>query len=66
MHKLEVTSLHGLMGESLSLISRVMPAQNAAEWLNNIEQNMRTSVNTSLAACVKARLNDSKTTFCIL
>ena len=60
VHKLEVTSLQGMLGETLSLISRVEPSSKATEWLTNLEQNMQTSLNTSLEACIRARIDDSK------
>ncbi len=59
-HKLEVTTIHGALGESLPLHARVPTAQKATRWLSTLESHMKTTLNTVMEACVQARLEDGE------
>ena len=59
-HKLEVTQLHGVLGEEVTLYTRLESSHSATKWLSVLEQHMKTTLQLMLEACVQARLEDGR------
>ena len=56
--KLEVTKIVGLMGEELTLFTRLKAIPHATKWLATLEKYMKTTMLTIMEACIQARLED--------
>lgn len=59
-HQLEVTAMHGRLGEELPLVERLPAHTDATKWLSSLEQLMRTSLQTLIEECVIARFDGGK------
>ncbi|XP_064648692.1 dynein axonemal heavy chain 6-like isoform X2 [Lineus longissimus] len=57
-HVMEVTALHGILGETVPLTTRIEAMTNAPKWLSKLELTMKTTMSTVLQACVLARLDE--------
>jgi hypothetical protein len=57
---MEVTALHGILGETIPLTTRIKAMPNAPKWMSKLELTMKTTMATVLQACVQARLDDGK------
>ena len=56
--KLEVTHITGGLGEEMPLYSPLEACPSATTWLSNLEQHMKTTVQTLIEACVQTRLDE--------
>ena len=59
-HLLQVTSLEGLFGEVVPLLSVIPASPRPQGWLATLEEKMRNTLSRSLAECVKRRLTNKE------
>ena len=55
-----MTTVSGLLGETLPLYKRLEALPSNTKWLSTLECYMKTTMNTIMEACVQARLEDSE------
>ncbi len=59
-HKLEAKCIGGVYGEMLPLCVPLEAGLKTCNWMSLLEQTMKSTVNSTLEACVQARLEDGK------
>ncbi|KAK2146290.1 hypothetical protein LSH36_618g01010 [Paralvinella palmiformis] len=57
-YKLEVTEIHGILGEILPLYTHLEAYSSATKWLSTLEQHTKTTLQIVLEACVQAQLDE--------